>query len=133
MLSSISKLCNLTHSFFSSFYELGIFNTLEVKKYSLLSFLLSSIICLVNSKYKEELPGKDCICCFLNSSKFNWRRFFLEVFSNVTELAEPYRSKRTDMLSKIFDHLTHEYFNSYHLSLDATVRHLINDYCKFLK
>ena len=105
----------------------------EVKKNSLLSFIMFSIICLVNSKYKKELPGKDHIYRFLNSSKFNWRRFFLEVFSNVTELAEPYRSKRTDMLSKIFDHLTHKYFNSYHLSLAATVRHLINDYCKFLK
>ena len=106
---------------------------LKLKKDLLLSFILSSIICLVNSKYKEELPGKDCICCFLNSSKFNWRRFFLEVFSNVTELAEPYRSKKTDMLSKIFDHVIRKYFNSYHFSLATTVRHLINDYCKFLK
>lgn len=93
---------------------------------------------------------------------FNWRKFLLEVSSNAVDLVEPLtdfrrtnvfivddspydraRSKKTDMLSKIFDHVTHKYFNGYHLltlgwsdgttfipvdfSLVATVSHLIND------
>lgn len=177
MLSSISKLCNLTTSFSSSFSEIGIFKALrhaniykrngfETKKLFTVIFSLvfhhMSWNQLVGSKHKEELPGKDCIYRFLNSNKFNWRKFLLEVSSNAVDLVEPLtdfrktnvfivddspydrsRSKKTDMLSKIFDHVTHKYFNGYHLltlgwsdgttfipvdfSLVATVSHLIND------
>lgn len=177
MLPFISKLCNLTNSFSSSFLELGIFkalrhaniykrNGLEAKKVFTVIFSLvfhhMSWNQLVNSKHKEELPGKDCIYRFLNSDKFNWRKFLLEISSNAIDLVEPLtdprrtnvfivddspydrsRSKKTDMLSKIFDHVTHKYFNGYHLltlgwsdgatfipvdfSLVATVNNLIND------
>lgn len=113
MLPSISKLCNLTNSFSVSFFELGIFNALnhaniykhhghEVKKVFNVIFSLvfhhMSRNQLVNSKHKEELPGKDCIYRFLKSDKFNWRKFLLELSRNAVALIEPLTDhQRTDV------------------------------------
>lgn len=110
---------------------------------------------ITHSKYKDDLPGKDYSYHFLNSNKFNWRKFLLELSSRAVDLIEPLtdarrinvfivddslyecsRSKKTDMLSTIFDHVSHQYFNGFHLltlgipvdfPLAATVSHMIND------
>lgn len=177
MLSSISKLCNLTNQFSISFSELHIFRALShaniykrngVEAKHVFSILFSLVFHhmtwnqLTHSQYKDELPSKDCIYRFLNSDKFNWRKFLLELSSHTIDLLEPLtdcrrpnvfivddspynrsRSKKTDMLSKIFDHVTHKYFNGFHMltlgwsdgatfvpvdfSFIATVSNLIND------
>lgn len=116
---------------------------------------------LVNSKMKESLPSKDAVYRFLGNAAFNWRKFILLVSARVIHLCSkltdrqrikvfivddsPYnrsRSKKTEMLSTIFDHVSHKFFNGYHLltlgwsdgatfvpvdfSLVATKKNLIN-------
>ncbi len=176
MISPISELCNLPKSISFSFKELGIYKALThaniYKRNGIaakhvftalfaLTFRQMSWNQFMNSKYKNDLPGKDCGYRFLNSSKFNWRKFLLEISSNAVDKVDPLtcidrikvfivddspynrsRSKKTDMLSKIFDHVTMKYFNGYHLltlgwsdgatflpvdfSLQATMKNLIN-------
>lgn len=117
---------------------------------------------LVNSKVKESLPSKDAVYRFLSNASFNWRKFILLVSARMIQLCSgltdchrtkvfviddsPYdrsRSKKTEMLSTIFDHVSHKFFNGYHLltlgwsdgatfvpvdfSLVATRKNLIND------
>lgn len=177
MLPFISHLRNLTGSFSISFSELNIFHALKhaniykrngFEAQNVFTVIFSLVFHhlswnqLIHSKHKNDLPGKDCIYRFLNSSQFNWRKFLCEVASNAIHLIEPLtdsrrtnvfivddspydrsRSKKTDMLSKIFDHVTHRYFNGFHLltlgwsdgatfipvdfSLVVTVCNLIND------
>lgn len=177
MLPSISKLCNLTSSFSISFLELGIFKALshaniykrnghDVK--TIFTVIFSMVFHhmswnqFIHSRYNEGSLSKDSIYRFLNSKKFNWRTFQLEISKNAVDLIEPLtdcrrtnvfivddtpydrsRSKKTEMLSKIFDHVTHQYIKGYHLltlgwsdgstfipvdfSFVATVKNLIND------
>lgn len=177
MLPSISKLCNLTSSFSISFLELGIFKALshaniykrnghDIK--TIFTVIFSMVFHhmswnqFIHSRYSEGSLSKDSIYRFLNSKKFNWRTFQLEISKNAIDLVEPLtdcrrtnvfivddtpydrsRSKKTDMLSKIFDHVTHQYIKGYHLltlgwsdgstfipvdfSFVATVKNLIND------
>ena len=149
MLSSIVKLFNLKSSISSSFDELGIYKALNhaniYKRKGLEAKTVFSVIFalvfhpmswsqLCKSKYADQLPKKDCIYRFLNSKKFNWRRFLLETASNATKLVEPLtdlnrikafivddspydrsRAKKTDLLSTIYDHVKHKYMKGFHL------------------
>lgn len=177
MITPISELSNLPHVISHTFKELGIYkalthaniykrNGIEAKNVFIgiftLPFRHMTWNQFMNSKYKNDLPGKDCAYRFLNSSKFNWRKYMLEVSSNTVNLVEPLtdskrvnvfvvddspydrsKSKKTDMLSTIYDHVTHKYFNGYHLltlgwsdgatfipvdfTFQATMKNLIND------
>lgn len=116
---------------------------------------------LINSKYHHDLPSKDSVYRFLSNSKFNWRKFLTLVSAKIIAMIDvltdhhrvnvfivddsPYnrsRSKKTEMLSTIFDHASHKFYNGYHLltlgwsdgatfvpvdfSLCSTVKKLIN-------
>ena len=176
MLSSNSKNFNISNQLSFSFKELGIFKALKHaniykrngREVTTVFTILFSLVYhhlswnqFVSSKYNPEF-GKDVAYRFLNSQRFNWRRFLLDIACNATSMVEkltdssrinvfiiddsPYdrkRSKKTEMLSKIFDHVSHSYFNGFHLltlgwsdgatfipvdfSLVATVKTLINN------
>lgn len=116
---------------------------------------------LINSKYQHDLPSKDSVYRFLSNTKFNWRRFLALISIKMTAVIDaltdhhrvnvfivddsPYnrsRSKKTEMLSTVFDHAAHKFYNGYHLltlgwsdgatfvpvdfSLCSTVKKLIN-------
>ena len=89
---------------------------------------------MINSKYHHDLPSKDSVYRFLSSSKFNWRRFLALISIKMTTMIDaltdhhrvnvfivddsPYsrsRSKKAEMLSTIFDHASHKFYNGYHL------------------
>ncbi len=177
MITPISELSNLPHVISHTFKELGIYkalthaniykrNGIEARNVFIgiftLPFRHMTWNQFMNSKYKSDLPGKDCAYRFLNSSKFNWRKYMLEISSNTVDLVEPLtdskrvnvfvvddtpydrsKSKKTDMLSLIYDHVTKKYFNGYHLltlgrsdgatfipvdfTFQVTMKNLIND------
>lgn len=116
---------------------------------------------LKSSKQSSIFPSKDSVYRFLANQKFNWRTFLNEVSLKAVTLVSSLtserrtkvliiddspinrsRSKKTEMLSTIFDHVSHSYFKGYHLmtlgwsdgstfipidfSLVATVKKLIN-------
>ena len=89
---------------------------------------------LLDSKHAESLPGKDVIYRFLNESCYNWRRFYqllsLKVVSGFESLTSAQRirvfivddsvvgrerSKKVELLAKIFDHVSGRFIRGYNL------------------
>lgn len=163
---------NLPDYIISSFDELSILKSLsadniskrngtDVKSIFTLVFHSRSYNQLINYKYNHDLPSKNSVYRFLSKSKFNWRRFLTLISAKIIAVIDvltdyhrvnvfivddsPYNcsiSKKTEMLSTIFDHVTHKFYNGYHqltlgwsdgatfvpvdFSLCSTVKKLIN-------
>ncbi|MCQ2793741.1 MAG: transposase [Bacilli bacterium] len=181
MLSSNSNNFNISNQLSSSFNELGIFKALKHaniykrngKEANTVFTIIFSLVFyhlswnqFISSKYNPDF-GKDVAYRFLNSRKYNWRRFLHDIALNIVTKVEkltdssrvnvfiiddsPYdrnRSKKTEMLSNIFDHVSHSYIKGFHLlalgwsdgatfipvdfALVATVKTLINGISSFL-
>ena len=86
------------------------------------------------SKKADSIPGKDAIYRFLSKSTFNWRKFLLLSSSHAIQkcdklteelrvkvlivddsLFERARSKKVELLSKVFDHTTMKFVKGYQL------------------
>ncbi|MEA4902956.1 transposase [Desulfitobacterium sp.] len=115
------------------------------KTYGLSSFALFQIIFqlvfegrnlfrLLESKRGETLPGKDVIYRFLNESCYNWRRFYqllsLKVVARLENLTSARRirvfivddsvmsrerSKKVELLARIYDHVSGRFIRGYNL------------------
>jgi len=89
---------------------------------------------LLESKRAGSLPGKDVIYRFLNESCYNWRRFYqllsLKVVSEFESLTSAQRirvfivddsvmgrerSKKVELLARIFDHVSGRFIRGYNL------------------
>ncbi|NLI91012.1 MAG: transposase [Peptococcaceae bacterium] len=89
---------------------------------------------LLESKRGETLPGKDVIYRFLNESSYNWRRFYQSLslkvvsrFENLTSARRVrvfivddsvmgrQRSKKVELLAKVYDHVTGHFVRGYNL------------------
>ena len=83
---------------------------------------------------KHITIGKDAVYNFLNSSNYNWRRFtillFVKIYSIITKLLDssseevliiddsPYernRSKKVELLSKVYDHVQNKYIKGFRM------------------
>ncbi|AWI11130.1 IS4 family transposase [Caldibacillus thermoamylovorans] len=88
----------------------------------------------LQSKKAADLPGKDTIYRFLNSSTYNWRTFLLSLSSEVIRRVKQTiskrrvtvfivddsiysrnRSKSVELLAKVFDHSTRQFVNGFQL------------------
>lgn len=86
------------------------------------------------SRKSESLPGKDAVYRFLNKPTFNWRKFLLLFSSHAImccerltrkdrvkvlivddSLFERARSKKVELLSKVFDHTSMRFVKGYQL------------------
>lgn len=86
------------------------------------------------SKYSTQLPGKDCVYRFLSRSTYNWRKFLSLLSAHTISLIDalthknrvkcfiiddsPYnrnRSKKLELFSKIYDHVSHSFLKGYHM------------------
>ena len=86
------------------------------------------------SQKSDSRPGKDVVYRFLNKATFNWKRFLLllsshavhkceeltehqrvKVFIVDDSLFERARSKKVELLSKVFDHTTMKFVKGYQL------------------
>ncbi|PTQ55598.1 MAG: hypothetical protein BSOLF_1803 [Candidatus Carbobacillus altaicus] len=100
----------------------------------LLVFQDRNLFRLLESKRGESLPGKDVVYRFLNETRFNWRRFFqslsLKIVSGFEKLISSYRirvfiiddsilnrkrSKKVELLAKVFDHISGHFVRGYNL------------------
>lgn len=82
----------------------------------------------------SDLPGKDVVYRFLSTSTYNWRRFLLSLSSYVISLCtklttddrvnvlivddslfERHRSKKVELLSTVYDHVSHKYLKGFQL------------------
>ena len=82
----------------------------------------------------SDLPGKDVVYRFLSTSTYNWCRFLLSLTSYVISLCtklttdnrvnvlivddslfERHRSKKVELLSTVYDHVTHKYLKGFQL------------------
>lgn len=89
---------------------------------------------LLESNRGETLPSKDVIYRFLNESSYNWRRFYhflsfkvVSYFENLTSarrvrvfivddsVISRQRSKKVELLAKVFDHVTGSFVRGYNL------------------
>jgi len=87
---------------------------------------------IVRNRHVEV--GKDAVYAFLNTPRYNWRRFSLQLFSRIylliTHLLDdaseevliiddsPYdrsRSKKVELLSRVFDHATNKFIKGFRL------------------
>lgn len=87
----------------------------------------------LNSKNKCSLPGKDIVYRFLSSPTYNWRKFLallschlislIDVLTNEKRIKcfivddTPYernRSKKVELSSKFYDHVSHTYKRGFH-------------------
>jgi len=78
--------------------------------------------------------GKDAVYNFLNSSTYNWRRFTILISSRIYLIIKSFlddsseevlifddstydrsRSKKVELLSRVFDHATHKYLKGFRL------------------
>lgn len=94
----------------------------------LLVFQGKNLFRFLSSKHKEEAFSKNTYYRFLNESKYNWRKFLsllvLTVTSAFGSLTRPERvkvlilddsviqrnrSKKVELLAKIYDHVTHRF------------------------
>ena len=83
---------------------------------------------------KKITVGKDAVYNFLNSSTYNWRRFTLllcsRIYFFISNLSDDFseevliiddstydrnRSKKVELLSRVFDHTTHKYIKGFRL------------------
>ncbi|KJR45598.1 hypothetical protein UF75_4033 [Desulfosporosinus sp. I2] len=89
---------------------------------------------ILESKRGETLPGKDDIYRFLNESCYNWRRFYqllsLNVVARLENLTSAHRvrvfivddsvmgrerSKKVELLARIYDHVSGRFIRGYNL------------------
>lgn len=89
---------------------------------------------LLESKRADSLPGKDVIYRFLNESSYNWRRFFqslaLKIVGHFEQLTSAQRirvfiiddsvmgrerSKKVELLARIYDHVSGRFVRGYNL------------------
>lgn len=89
---------------------------------------------LLEGNRAESLPGKDVIYRFLNESRYNWRRFYqllsLQVIGKFEKLTSAKRirvfivddsvmnrarSKKVELLARIFDHVSGRLIRGYNL------------------
>jgi len=89
---------------------------------------------LLEGNRAESLPGKDVVYRFLNESRYNWRRFYqllsLKVVSRFEKLTSAQRirvfivddsvmgrerSKKVELLARIFDHVSGRFIRGYNL------------------
>lgn len=112
----------------------GIRKTQGASAYDVFQFLLllvfqgKNLFRFLSSKHKEEAFSKNTYYRFLNESKYNWRKFLsflvLTVTSAFSSLTRPERvkvlilddsviqrnrSKKVELLAKIYDHVTHRF------------------------
>ena len=83
---------------------------------------------------KKVTVGKDAVYNFLNSSTYNWRRFTILISSQIYLIIKSFldnsseevlifddstydrsRSKKVELLSRVFDHTTHKYLKGFRL------------------
>ena len=83
---------------------------------------------------KKVTVGKDAVYNFLNSSTYNWRRFTILISSRIYLIIKSFlddsseevlifddstydrsRSKKVELLSRVFDHTTHKYLKGFRL------------------
>lgn len=89
---------------------------------------------LLEGSRAESLPGKDVVYRFLNESRYNWRRFYqllsLKVVGRFEKLTSAQRirvfivddsvmgrerSKKVELLARIFDHVSGRFIRGYSL------------------
>lgn len=89
---------------------------------------------MLESKRGETLPGKDVVYRFLNETCYNWRRFYqslsFKVVSHFESLTSAHRisvfiiddsvmsrqrSKKVELLAKIYDHVSGRFIRGYNL------------------
>ncbi|WP_028987072.1 IS4 family transposase [Thermicanus aegyptius] len=100
----------------------------------LLVFQGRNLFRLLGSGRTESLPGKDVVYRFLNETRFNWRRFLqslsLRIVSGFEKLISSHRirvfiiddsvlrrerSKKVELLAKVFDHVSGHFVRGYNL------------------
>lgn len=100
----------------------------------LLVFQGRNLFRLLGSGRTESLPGKDVVYRFLNETRFNWRRFLqslsLRIVSGFEKLISSHRihvfniddsvlrrerSKKVELLAKVFDHVSEHFIRGYNL------------------
>jgi hypothetical protein len=83
---------------------------------------------------KKVIVGKDAVYNFLNSSTYNWRRFTILISTRIYLIIKSFlddcseevlifddstydrsRSKKVELLSRVFDHTTHKYLKGFRL------------------
>ncbi|MEA5021346.1 IS4 family transposase ISDha5 [bioreactor metagenome] len=89
---------------------------------------------LLEGNQAESLPGKDVVYRFLNESRYNWRRFYqllsLKIVGRIEKLTSAgrirvfiiddsvmsrQRSKKVELLARIFDHVSGRFIRGYSL------------------
>ncbi|ODA38700.1 transposase [Desulfosporosinus sp. BG] len=115
------------------------------KSYGISSFVVFQIIFqlvfqgrnlfrLLEGNRAESLPGKDVVYRFLNESRYNWRRFYqllsLKIVGRFEKLTSAHRvrvfivddsvvgrerSKKVELLARIFDHVSGRFIRGYNL------------------
>ncbi|BAE82844.1 hypothetical protein DSY1055 [Desulfitobacterium hafniense Y51] len=115
------------------------------KSYGVSSFVVFQIIFqlvfqgrnlfrLLEGSRAESLPGKDVVYRFLNDSRYNWRRFYqllslkmvgrfekltsaqrIRVFIVDDSVMERERSKKVELLARVFDHVSGRFVRGYTL------------------
>jgi len=89
---------------------------------------------ILESKHAEKMPGKDTYYRFLNEPRFNWRRFYQLLVQKVVSRFESLtsskrvrvlivddsavsrnRSKKVELLARIYDHVFHKYLKGFQL------------------
>jgi len=97
-----------------------------------LVFLGQNWFRLLNSKCKEDLPGKDTVYRFLNHHRYAWRKFLhslslciLERFEKLTSdsrtnvfiiddsILQRNRSKKSELLARVHDHASNRFVKGY--------------------
>lgn len=99
-----------------------------------LVFQSRNLFRLLEGNRSESLPGKDVIYRFLNESHYNWRRFYqflsikivgrfekltssgrIRVFIVDDSVMGRERSKKVELLARIFDHVSGRFIRGYNL------------------
>lgn len=113
-------------------YGVSSFNVFQI--IFLLVFQGRNLFRMLESKRADSLPGKDVIYRFLNESCYNWRRFYqslsLKVVGRFEQLTSASRirvfivddsvmgrerSKKVELLARIFDHVSGRFVRGYNL------------------
>jgi len=98
----------------------------------LLAFYGKKMNNFLGSKRAQDMPGKDAYYRFLNNPTYSWRRFLLRLAVKITDtfdhltsdkrvrvfilddsiLSRP-RSKKAELLARIFDHTSHRFIKGF--------------------
>ena len=99
-----------------------------------LVFQSRNLFRMLEGKLAETMPGKDVFYRFLNNPRFNWRRFYQLLTQKVVGQFEALtsskrvrvlivddstlsrnRSKKVELLARIYDHVFHKYLRGFQL------------------